>query len=89
MQQKLDKMVRFCETKTCRRKYLLNYFGEEAPAFCGSCDVCLNKPDLKEATIIAQKILSAVVRTRESFGMKYITNILPYRTDSGVSEVTV
>ena len=76
MQQKLDKMVRFCETKTCRRKYLLNYFGEEAPAFCGSCDVCLNKPDLKEATIIAQKILSAVVRTRESFGMKYITNIL-------------
>ena len=76
MLQKLDKMVRFCETKTCRRKYLLNYFGENAPTFCGSCDVCLNKPDLKEVTVIAQKILSTVVRTKESFGMKYIADIL-------------
>ena len=57
MLQKLNKMSRFCEAKTCRRKYLLNYFGEEASAYCGSCDVCLNKPELKDATIIAQKIL--------------------------------
>ena len=76
MLQKLDKMSRFCETKTCRRKYLLNYFGEEAPAYCGSCDVCLNKPELKDATIIAQKILSTVARVKESFGMGYIVDVL-------------
>ncbi|MEP6594583.1 MAG: DNA helicase RecQ [Ginsengibacter sp.] len=76
MLQKLDKMARFCETKTCRRKYLLNYFGEETPAYCGSCDVCLNKPELKDATIIAQKILSTVSRVNESFGIRYIVDIL-------------
>ena len=76
MLQKLDKMSRFCETRTCRRKYLLNYFGEEAPAYCGSCDVCLNKPELKDATIIAQKILSTVYRVNEGFGIGYIVDVL-------------
>ncbi|HRI22834.1 MAG TPA: RecQ family ATP-dependent DNA helicase, partial [Panacibacter sp.] len=42
MLQKLDKMAALCETKTCRRKYILNYFGEDAPIYCGSCDTCLN-----------------------------------------------
>jgi ATP-dependent DNA helicase RecQ len=76
MLQKLDKMSRFCETKTCRRKYLLNYFGEEAPVYCGSCDVCLNKRELKDATIIAQKILSTIARVKESFGMRYVVDVL-------------
>ncbi|MGI8635804.1 MAG: DNA helicase RecQ, partial [Segetibacter sp.] len=76
MLQKLDKMSRFCEIKTCRRKYLLNYFGDEAPEYCGSCDICLHKPVLKDTTIVAQKILSAVVRLRESFGLKYVVDIL-------------
>lgn len=76
MLQKLDKMSRLCEIKTCRRKYLLNYFGEEAPDFCGSCDTCLNKPDLKEATIIAQKILSTVARLNQAFGIRYVADIL-------------
>jgi ATP-dependent DNA helicase RecQ len=76
MLQKLDKMSKFCEIKTCRRKYLLNYFGDEAADYCGSCDVCLNKPVLKDTTIIAQKILSAVVRLKESFGMRYVVDVL-------------
>lgn len=76
MLQKLDKMVKLCETKACRRKYILNYFGEEAPDYCGSCDTCLTKPELKDATVTAQKILSAVVRLNESFGMKYVVDVL-------------
>jgi ATP-dependent DNA helicase RecQ len=76
MLQKLNKMSRFCEIKTCRRKYLLNYFGEEAPAYCGSCDICLNKPALRDATVIAQKILSTVFRLKESFGIRYIVDVL-------------
>ncbi len=76
MLQKLDKMSRFCEIKTCRRKYLLNYFGDDAPDYCGSCDVCLNKPVLTDSTITAQKILSTVARVKESFGMRYIADVL-------------
>lgn len=74
--QKLEQMVKFCETKTCRRQYLLQYFGESAPSHCASCDTCLNKPDLTDSTITAQKILSAVTRVKESFGMRYIVDLL-------------
>ncbi len=76
MLKKLDKISKFCEIKTCRRKYLLNYFGDEASDYCGSCDVCLNKPVLTEATITAQKILSTVARVKEGFGMRYIVDVL-------------
>jgi ATP-dependent DNA helicase RecQ len=76
MLEKLNKMSKLCETKTCRRKYLLNYFGEDAPAYCGSCDVCLNEQVLKDATVFSQKILSAVTRLKEKFGMRYIVDIL-------------
>ena len=74
--KKLDQMVQFCETKSCRRKYLLNYFGEQAPDYCGSCDTCLNKPDLQDCTVIAQKILSTVYRIKQGFGMRYVVDIL-------------
>lgn len=76
MLQKLEKMGRYCETKTCRRKYLLNYFDENASDFCNSCDTCLNKPVLKDCTIIAQKLLSTVARLNGKFGMGYIVDIL-------------
>ncbi len=76
MLEKLDKMRSLCETKTCRRRFLLNYFGEKADKYCGSCDVCLNKPDLKDATVVAQKILSTVARLKEAFGMRYVIDIL-------------
>lgn len=87
MLQKLDKMSRLCETKTCRRKYLLNYFGEEAPDYCGNCDVCINSPELKDSTIIAQKILSTVYRVREGFGMRYIADVLRGSNNEKMREV--
>lgn len=74
--KKLDQMVQLCETKACRRKYLLNYFGEQAPDYCGSCDNCLNKPELQDSTIIAQKILSTVYRLNQSFGSGYVVDVL-------------
>jgi ATP-dependent DNA helicase RecQ len=74
--KKLDLMVQLCETRSCRRKYLLNYFGEQAPDYCGSCDNCLSKPELQESTVIAQKILSTVYRLNQKFGMRYMVDIL-------------
>lgn len=73
---KLDKMVAFCETRKCRRKYLLNYFGEQAPEYCGTCDTCIHKPELSDQTIVAQKIMSAVARVNEKFGLGYIADLL-------------
>jgi ATP-dependent DNA helicase RecQ len=55
---------------------MLNYFGDAAPDYCGSCDVCLNKPVLHDATITAQKILSTVARVKEAFGARYIVDVL-------------
>lgn len=74
--QKLEQMVKLCETKKCRRKYLLNYFGEKAPDYCGNCDRCLNKEELIDATLVAQKLLSTVTRLNERFGVNYVIDVL-------------
>jgi ATP-dependent DNA helicase RecQ len=74
--KKLDQMVGFCETRSCRRQYLLQYFGEQSSNYCGSCDNCLSKPELKDSTIIAQKILSTVYRLKQGYGMRYVVDII-------------
>ena len=75
--QKLARMLQFCEVQTCRRKFLLEYFGEKSEADdCGGCDVCLTSKEEFDATEIAQKILSAVIRTGERFGMSHISAVL-------------
>ena len=74
--KKLDQMAAFCETRNCRRKYLLNYFTEEAPEYCGSCDVCLSDYEKVDATVEAQKILSAVTRLQERYGINYVIDFL-------------
>ncbi|RAJ05039.1 ATP-dependent DNA helicase RecQ [Chitinophaga skermanii] len=76
LQKKLDQMAGFCETYMCRRKYLLNYFDEQAPDYCGSCDRCLSNNDKADGTIAAQKILSAVYRLQERFGINYVIDLL-------------
>ncbi|MBB4099638.1 DNA helicase RecQ [Sphingomonas kyeonggiensis] len=65
------------ETATCRRRILLRHFGEnEAPERCGNCDNCLSPPAAIDATVTAQKFLSAVFRTGMMFGTGYIESIL-------------
>lgn len=76
MLKKLDQMAAFCETRQCRRKFLLNYFDEPAANFCGSCDVCLSQEEKADATIEAQKLLSAVTRLQERFGINYVIDFL-------------
>jgi ATP-dependent DNA helicase RecQ len=74
--RKLDEMARFCTITTCRRKYLLNYFGEQAPDHCGACDVCRTHYERADATVPAQKILSAVARLEGRFGLHYVVDLL-------------
>ena len=78
-QGKLDQMVRYAQLHTCRRRYLLEYFGERWDEVdCGGCDVCLASEERGEfdATEIAQKALSAVVRTGERYGAAHVAGVL-------------
>ena len=75
--QKLDKMVEYAQATTCRRRFLLGYFGEEWKGeSCGGCDVCLQPRKTFDATEIAQKVLSAVARTGERFGANHVVDVL-------------
>jgi ATP-dependent DNA helicase RecQ len=76
MLKKLDQMAALCSTRQCRRQYLLNYFDEAAPPYCGSCDVCLSDEEKSDATVEAQKLLSAVSRLNGKFGINYVIDFL-------------
>ena len=75
--QKLDQMIAYGESRSCRRAFVLQYFGEtyDRPD-CGSCDVCLAEREAFDATEIAQKVISAVIRTGERFGPAHVINVL-------------
>ncbi len=73
---KLNAMVAFAESLGCRRRALLAYFGEELPADCGNCDVCLDPPERYDATEHAQKALSCVVRVGQRFGARHVVDVL-------------
>lgn len=73
---RLNALGALVETAGCRRRILLSHFGEQAPESCGNCDNCLNPPAPIEATVVAQKVLSAVFRTGQMFGAGYIEGIL-------------
>ena len=74
--KKLEQMQAYCEHEGCRRQYLMQYFGEEFPAYCGSCDYCLSSLEEKDATEDAQKLLSAIMRTGERYGAGYVIDVL-------------
>ena len=74
--QKLDTMLGYCETVSCRRQLLLDYFGESLDSSCGNCDTCLEPVDTFDATEAAQMLLSCVVRTGERFGALYLIDVL-------------
>ena len=72
---KIDSILAWCEITTCRRKALLEYFGETAEP-CGNCDVCLQPPKTWNATIDAQKLLSCIYRTGQRFGLGHVADVL-------------
>ena len=75
--QKLDSMLSLCETVKCRRQYLLGYFGEDSEKeVCGNCDACLEPAETWDATVDAQKVLSVIYRTGQTFGAGYVIDVL-------------
>lgn len=74
---KLQRMYDYADARVCRRRILLSYFSEERNCDCGNCDICLNPPHRFDGTILAQKAISAVMRTGgTAIGVFTLTNIL-------------
>ncbi|EYT54123.1 ATP-dependent DNA helicase RecQ [Leucobacter sp. UCD-THU] len=67
----LNQMLSLCEGVECRRRFLIRYFGQDAPEACGNCDVCLDPPKLWDATTPAQMLLSTVIRTQRERNRTY------------------
>jgi len=76
LQKKLEALLGYCESVVCRRKLLLNYFGEKHDGACNSCDSCLNPAETWDGTVAAQKALSCVFRTGQRFGAGHLINVL-------------
>ena len=87
--QHLDAMLGLCETMSCRRQLILEYFGETAEP-CGNCDTCLSPPEAFDGTLPAQKLLSTIVRLRrernQSFGAGQLIDILLGRRTAKVDQ---
>ena len=83
---KLDRMKQYSEALTCRRKILLNYFGELKMDDCGNCDICRNPPTFFDGTIIAQKALSCIYRLKGKEPITLLIDVLRGAQNEAVLE---
>ncbi len=82
--QKLEALLGYCETPSCRRQVLLGYFGEHDHPPCGNCDNCLKPARIWDGLVAAQKALSAVFRTGQRFGAAYLVDVLTGHTSERI-----
>ncbi|HEY5674776.1 MAG TPA: DNA helicase RecQ [Malonomonas sp.] len=73
---KLNAMVAYAESGSCRRRALLGYFAETLLKDCGNCDICLNPPERYDVTEDARKALSCVYRVGQRFGIGHVIEVL-------------
>ncbi|MGH6743785.1 ATP-dependent DNA helicase RecQ [Novosphingobium sp. PhB57] len=82
--QRLDALAGLVETAECRRAVLLRHFGETPAPSCGNCDNCLEPAGVIDVTEVARKLLSAVYRTGQSYGLGHLEKVLTGASDDRV-----
>ena len=81
--QLLLETVAYAESNRCRRKILLNYFGEDyTQENCGNCDNCLHPKKLFEGQEYLATVLELVDSMKENFKVDHLANILAGETNS-------
>ena len=83
---KLESMLAYCEATRCRRRILLNYFGDALDEACGNCDICTSSRDVFDATTYARQALSCIYRTGQRFGVSYVIDVLRGVDESRIRE---
>ncbi|MCZ6510411.1 MAG: DNA helicase RecQ [Alphaproteobacteria bacterium] len=83
--RRLDALLGYCESPSCRRSVLLGYFGEESTP-CDNCDVCLDPVDMVDGVAEGQMVLSAVQQTGQRFGAVHIIDVLRGQMTKKVTE---
>jgi ATP-dependent DNA helicase RecQ len=76
LRAKLERMQQYADARVCRRRVLLSYFSENLAEDCGNCDICSAPPARVDGTILAQKALSAALRTQEAAGLNLLVDVL-------------
>lgn len=74
--KRLNDMIYYCTNAECLRSYILNYFGEQAPAECGNCSWCCSEEPAEDITVDAQKIMSCIIRSGQRYGAKMVCDML-------------
>lgn len=70
--ERLRKMTFYCFTNECLREYILNYFGEKAPNYCGNCSNCLTQFEDVDIRDIAKNIIGCVKTSHQRYGIVMI-----------------
>jgi ATP-dependent DNA helicase RecQ len=87
-QEKLNEVLFFAELNSCRKKYLLKYFGQETQTDkCYACDNCNTQTETFDASEITQKILSAIIKSGSRFGRNHIINILLGKNNQKIKQL--
>jgi ATP-dependent DNA helicase RecQ len=84
--RKLNALLGLCEAASCRRKILLEYFGDTGGS-CGNCDNCLFPPETFDGTVAAQKALSCCYRTGQRFGTNHLIEVLLGNADERMQQL--
>lgn len=83
--KKLGEMISFCSSFDCRRKFLLEYFGDKHDGNCKKCDVCLVPRQTMDGTEIAKRALICIKETNQRFGMNYVISVLTAKSSRAIN----
>lgn len=84
--KKARQLFAFLDGLTCRRAGVRRYFGEENAEPCGACDICTDPPVSIDATELAAKAISAVIRMDQRFGRGRVVNHLLGKAGDNLDE---